>query len=275
MIMQSRISSNTNLTAFSREGKRRMDQLIPIYAEAGYKDLDLNFCEMMNPDSPLLSDAADEYVGSLARLKEEYGLNYIQAHAPYPRDYAALPDEGKLKSDKAILRSMEFAARLGIPHIVVHPIAGTADANIRYFASLLERQKEPIVIAIENMETGSGICAAEDLMEIADALHPCAGICLDTGHAHIAGEDIPAFINRTGSLLIGTHIADNNGKEDQHLLPGFGTIRWEDVMKAFRTSGYRGFLNFECMFFSRNMPQLLSSEIARLSLMIGDWLLSL
>ena len=140
---------------------------------------------------------------------------------------------------------------------------------------LLERQKEPIVIAIENMETGSGICAAEDLMEIADALHPCAGICLDTGHAHIAGEDIPAFINRTGSLLIGTHIADNNGKEDQHLLPGFGTIRWEDVMKAFRTSGYRGFLNFECMFFSRNMPQLLSSEIARLSLMIGDWLLSL
>ena len=111
--------------------------------------------------------------------------------------------------------------------------------------------------------------------EIADALHPCAGICLDTGHAHIAGEDIPAFIAKAGSLLIGTHIADNNGKEDQHLLPGFGTIRWEDVMKAFRTSGYRGFLNFECMFFSRNMPQLLSSEIARLSLMIGDWLLSL
>lgn len=272
--MQPRISTNTNLVAFSRNGKRTMDQLIPLYARNGYEVLDLNFCEMMNPVSILNGPDAWEYIDRLRALRDEHGLEYIQAHAPYPRDYTALDTAGRKASDEAVLRSMEFASALGIPHIVVHPIRGTARDNAAYFSSLLERQETPIVIAIENMETRGEIWDADTLMEITEALSPMAGICLDTGHAHMAGADIPDFIRTAGSRLIGLHAADNNGKEDQHLLPGFGTIEWERVMEALKES-YGGYLNYECMFFSGHLPQMLSEEIISLSLSIGRWLLSL
>ena len=272
--MQPRISTNTNLVAFSRDGRRTMDQLIPLYARCGYEALDLNFCEMMNPGSILNGPGAWEYIDRLKALRDEHGLEYIQAHAPYPRDYAALDTADRKASDEAVLRSMEFASALGIPHIVVHPIRGTARDNAAYFSSLLERQETPIVIAIENMETRGEIWDADTLMEITEALSPMAGICLDTGHAHMAGADIPDFIRTAGSRLIGLHAADNNGKEDQHLLPGFGTIDWEAAMAAFRES-YGGYLTYECMKFSANLPFSLSGAVIDLSLSIAGDLLGL
>lgn len=251
-----------------------MDTLIPLYAESGYKALDLNFCEMMNPYSILNTGKAWDYIEKLQEEKEKYSLSYIQSHVPYPHDYRSLSMEGKELSDNSILKAMEFSSALGIPHVVIHPIKGSVQDNINYFSSLLDRQKEPIKIAIENMETREGIWSADELIEMAKALSPMAGICLDTGHAFIAGENIPDFIRKAGKLLLGTHIADNDGKKDLHLLPGFGKIEWESVMKAFRES-YEGYLNYECMFFSRNLPQSLSKDVINLSLEIGKWLLSL
>ena len=272
--MQLRISTNTNLTAFSRDGKRTMDALIPIYAGSGYSFLDLNFCEMMNPGSVLNTANAESYIWTLKSQKTIYALEYIQAHAPYPRDYLSLSEEERRLSDEGIIRSMRWAAELGIPHIVVHPIKGSIDDNIRYFTALIEKQQKPIRIAIENMETRSEIWKADDLLAIASSLKPAAGLCLDTGHAHIAGEDIPAFIEKAGEMLIGTHIADNNGREDQHLLPGFGTIEWERVIPALKAN-YSGFLNYECMYFNRHLPQTLTEDVIKLSLAVGEWLLSL
>ena len=267
--MQPRISSNTNLAAFSREGKRTMDVLIPLYAECGYRALDLNFCEMMNPCSALKGEGRRAYLERLATLRDELGLEYIHAHAPYPRD-----SRPSVEMDEDILSAMEAASFLDLTMIIVHPIKGTVRENIEYFSSLLERQEAPLRIAVENMESKDGIWSAKDLVEIASALSPMAGICLDTGHANICGVDIPSFIDEAGELLIATHIADNDGMEDQHLLPGFGSIPWEKVIPAFRES-YQGYLNFECMFFSRNMPQSLSKDVVKLSLAIGEWLLSL
>ena len=56
MNTEPRISSNTNLLAFSSDGYRRMDEIIPMLANAGFRNLDLNFCEMMNPNSVLNTD---------------------------------------------------------------------------------------------------------------------------------------------------------------------------------------------------------------------------
>ncbi len=269
-----RTASNTNLVSFLRTGeKRTMLSLIPEYAGHGLKALDLNFCEMMNPSSEL-RDHGDGYIESLLRLKEDLGLGYIQAHAPYPRDYKALSLSDKILSDNEILKSMKYAETLGIPHIVIHPIKGSVKENITYFSSLLDRYDGSIMIAIENMEGEDEIGSAEELLEIAGSLGERAGICLDTGHANIRGEDIPAFIRSCGKHLIGTHIADNDGKSDQHLLPGFGSIRWEEVIPAFRST-YDGFLTLECMFFSRRLPQSLSGNIISLALAVNEWLLSL
>ncbi len=271
MSTEIRTASNTNLVSFTRGGgKRTMLSLIPEYAEHGLKCLDLNFCEMMNPGSALISDG-ERYIDTLLSLKERYGLSYIQAHAPYPRNYAALTNEEKALSDKEIILAASYAARLGIPHIVIHPIKGSVNDNVSYFRSLLSHIDSSIMIAIENMEGQGEITSPDELLEIISELDGRAGICLDTGHANIAGEDIPGFVRACGSNLIGTHIADNDGRSDQHLLPGFGSIEWEELIPAFRDS-YAGYLTLECMFFSRYLPESISGSIIDLALSISTWL---
>ena len=266
--MQELISTNTNLVSFSRGGeKHTMLSLIPLYAEHGYTALDLNFCEMMNPHS-----AIDwEYIERLADLRDKYKLKYIQSHAPY-FDYQRLSDDDRKKADDMIIRAMEYSKALGIPHIVIHPIRGSISGNISYFSSLLDRCE--MKIGIENMESEDEIWRPEDLLEITEALKGNTGIVLDTGHAHMMGLSIPDFIKTTEENLIGTHIADNNGKEDQHLLPGFGTICWEETVDTFRKH-YKGYLTYECMKFSAGIPHEAAGSIIELSLSISKYLLGL
>ena len=45
--------------------------------------------------------------------------------------------------------------------------------------------------------------------------------------------------------IVTTHVHDNNGQRDDHLVPGHGTIDWEGVMMAFQKVGYDGAWIFE------------------------------
>lgn len=269
--MKDKISTNTNLVVFNREREMRtMQQLVPLYAENGLNILDLNFCEMMNPVSSLKDkDKAKSYIESLKRYKSELGLEYIQCHLPYKRNGESLED-----FNNELFLALEYVETLEISVSVIHPIKANIEQNIEYFESIKSYVPSSTTLAIENMETFDEIHSVKDLLAIIEKLSYKAGICLDTGHANIMKEDIPSFIEKAGGNLIATHIADNNAKEDQHFLPGFGNIEWEKVVPALKKS-YKGYINYEAMFFSRNLPEMLSKEIIELAKSIGSWLLSL
>lgn len=71
-----------------------------------------------------------------------------------------------------------------------------------------------------------------------------AGICLDYGHAHLLG-DVGDAIETVSGHLWTTHIHDNAGRRDDHLVPYAGTIDWEAAMMATRKIGYDGALILE------------------------------
>ena len=71
-----------------------------------------------------------------------------------------------------------------------------------------------------------------------------AGICLDVGHAHLVGDVMDAVETCSGHIVT-THVHDNGGKRDDHLVPEKGTIEWEGVMMAFQKVGYDGAWMFE------------------------------
>lgn len=264
------IATNTNLIVFNREhNMRKMSELIPIYAKHGYNKLDLNFCEMMNPTSDLKEeDKAEIYISKLMQLREEWNLEYFQCHLPYKM-------KGQDQKDISLIKkALGYCGTLSIPVAVIHPIKGSISDNVEYFESLGPFIPTGTKLAIENMENKDEIYSSEALLEIISSLSFPAGICLDTGHANITGIDIPKFIEDSKATLIATHIADNDGSKDQHLLPGFGTIKWEDVIPAFKKH-YSGYLNYEAMFFSKGISEKLSNEIIALSKAIGSWLLAL
>jgi sugar phosphate isomerase/epimerase len=71
-----------------------------------------------------------------------------------------------------------------------------------------------------------------------------AGICLDFGHAHLDGDVIEA-VEAVSEHLLATHVHDNTGRSDDHLLPFDGTIDWAGTLLAVQKIGYDGPFMFE------------------------------
>jgi sugar phosphate isomerase/epimerase len=70
------------------------------------------------------------------------------------------------------------------------------------------------------------------------------GVCLDYGHANLMGDLAEAIETLSGHLWT-THVHDNRGREDEHLVPYMGTIDWEIAMMETQKIGYDGVLMLE------------------------------
>jgi sugar phosphate isomerase/epimerase len=70
------------------------------------------------------------------------------------------------------------------------------------------------------------------------------GICLDYGHAHLMG-DLGEAIETVSGHLFTTHVHDNGGRRDEHLVPFAGSIDWDAAMMATLKIGYDGVLMLE------------------------------
>jgi sugar phosphate isomerase/epimerase len=81
--------------------------------------------------------------------------------------------------------------------------------------------------------------AIEDQLEGVDV-----GICLDYGHAHLM-TDVAEAVETVSGHLWTTHVHDNRGKRDEHLVPYAGSINWEEAMMTTQKIGYDGVLMFE------------------------------
>jgi len=66
-----------------------------------------------------------------------------------------------------------------------------------------------------------------------------AGICLDFGHAHLMG-DVADAIETAAEHLIATHVHDNHGRDDEHLVPYRGSIDWDLALVTMQKIGYEG-----------------------------------
>lgn len=71
-----------------------------------------------------------------------------------------------------------------------------------------------------------------------------ATLCLDYGHGHLTG-DLADVIESVAGHLATTHLHDNDGRHDNHLMPYSGTIDWDAAMTETQKIGYDGVLMFE------------------------------
>ena len=101
-----------------------------------------------------------------------------------------------------------------------------------------------VTLALENMPKMAitACVTAQDILGLIEGTE--MKICFDFGHANTAGG-IDDFL-RHSELFANIHIHDNDGKWDQHLIPGSGTVGFEKYMK--RLKGYNGNYVFECRY---------------------------
>jgi sugar phosphate isomerase/epimerase len=263
-------------------------------ARAGFQVLDFDFCDWLFEGSPLVGDGWESWIKSIRQHADRLGLQFTQMHGPIFNKFG---DEEKTKWFMAMShRALEAASLLGCSWVVLElePLPGAFDnqhlqqlkeRNIAWIAELLPTAERcGVGIAIENnadvpdrerkRRRAYGSTPAE-LIDLVDTFnHPLLGICWDTGHAHIQRLEQAAALKAIGKRLKATHIQDNNGEQDQHLLPFHGTIDWQSVVTALREIGYEGDFVYEVHNFVRPLPDRLRDAVLRYAVEIGRFLLN-
>ena len=216
-----------------------------------------------------LDEILEYYSEELDAIRRN-NLEITQAHAPFPAYHPSDPTLTEYVS-MITCRMIEFCDKVGCRNLVVHGISDIDGKetetvedlkalNIRFYASLIPTLLEHnVTVCLENLFTGKncgmdileGCCSdQEDAAELIDTLNEMAGrevfgLCLDSGHLNVLHRDPRRYIPQLGSRIKATHLHDNNGVNDEHIVPFAGTINWTHLCQSLRLAGYSGDLSFE------------------------------
>ena len=207
-------------------------------------------------------------IDALAGWLRDAGLQLHSVHAPIVEhrwhgkwgaalSTASSEDPVRERAMKECLAALRIAQTIPFRYLVVHlgvpddfdPPAGT---NARLAA---QRSVEELATAARALGVRIAVEVIPNTLSAAEALvrlvedelelpPPGVGICIDTGHAFLQG-DLPDAIETVGGDLVTTHVHDNHGKGDDHLVPFDGIIEWPAALMALQKVGYEGVIMFE------------------------------
>jgi len=270
-----------------------VEEALERLCRAGFEVLDFNLCDWLFEGSPFVGEGWEKWVSQIAQTAKRLGITFSQAHGPI---FNKFEDSEKARwMTQMCHRSFEACAILEVRWMVLEPesFPGPFDEehqrqllqrNLDWFGEMLPTaEKTGVGIAIENTAdippTARGFRRAfgsvpSELIQLVDALDsPLVGICWDTGHAHIQRLDQPSALSAIGKRLKATHIQDNNGEQDQHLLPFHGTIDWQGIIARLQDIGYEGDFVYEVHNSIRPLPDELRDSALRYAVEIGRFLL--
>lgn len=181
----------------------------------------------------------------------KHGVKICQAHIIFPSYLVT----GKGAID-LIVRQIEMLSAMGVRAAVLHgdEMEGVdishsqkIEKNIEALSRLAERARDcGVTVCLENLQRF--FTSVDEILYVIDKVgSDLFGICLDTGHLHLAATSSQReFILKAGKRLKALHIADNDGSRDQHRAPfGGGTVDFAEVVDALRKINYEGMFNYE------------------------------
>jgi sugar phosphate isomerase/epimerase len=196
---------------------------------------------------------APQTAKELAQTLDEHGLALHSLHSPTERDLAPGRESGvalsisdterirRIDAVDEVKRALEIAERIPFRYLVQHICHGRQSADPRKFDAAFNSlellvvfaKARGVTIALEN--TPGELSSPASLHEFIKETHLRElRLCFDIGHAHIEEGVLPSFeIMR--DAVVTTHLHDNHGEKDEHLLPyegGPGGIDWDEALAA-------------------------------------------
>jgi sugar phosphate isomerase/epimerase len=205
-------------------------------------------------------------IRDLASWLRDARLELHSVHAPIvehllggvwgpPLSTAAAVEEARRRAVAESMAALEIAKTIPFRYLVVHlgipdEMAPPPDSNVRPSAHLSVAEIAAaatalgVRVAVEVIPNRLSAAAALVRLVEEDLDEPSIGICLDMGHAFLMGDLADAIETVSGELLT-THVHDNRGIHDDHLVPFDGTIDWPTALMSLRKVGYEGTILFE------------------------------
>jgi sugar phosphate isomerase/epimerase len=149
----------------------------------------------------------------------------------------------RLEMVDEIKRALETAEVIPFRYLVQHVGVSGEEFDMHKvdaaFAALEELNlfagQRGVEILLENIP--NELSTAERLVQFNDLTHLGLNFCFDTGHANMGGG-VEAQYEIMQKRIRSTHVHDNNGTDDTHLLPLIGeggTIDWKNTMRLLRS----------------------------------------
>ena len=174
--------------------------------------------------------APDMDAGRVAQLRElsaRYAVPirvYTPEHNGYPYNYM-LGDEGHTEPAQRRARLLRSLRRLA------------SEARQAGQVILLE--------PLSQFESNTCTTAAELAEVLAELNDPCVLPMCDVVASFVQGETAETLYQLTGGTMAHLHIADSDGRSENHLLPGDGVLPLREQLQALRRAGYDGAATIE------------------------------
>lgn len=247
-------------------------EALELCAEAGFDGVDFNLNQYPGRVLPdIVNMPHEEFTAHFRELRsyaDALGLAIPQTHSLVD---AYMPDREKNELlRRRALRDLEATALLGSRYCVIHCISTFQwgfetdpekmhEENQRMYADFIETAEHfGVCITLESfggvrVRGVDGFDCFSDaermLREYEDLPTKNKAFCFDSGHTHVASRnndpDVAGFVEKFGGRIKILHLHDNNSFTDQHLMPGQGSIRWDELFQALEKVGYDGYYNFE------------------------------
>jgi len=232
------------LSTYLFVNRKLTSTLVGEAARAGASAIEL-FCSRGHFDYRS-AESAHELAGWLA----ENRLTLHSIHSPTTRDFhlsresgapRSICDPERLRRQEAvdeIKRALDLVENIPFRYCVQHVSRSRDAADERKwdaaFSSLehlsLFARHRGVTIAIEN--TPGEMATPANLKNFLERTRlTSVKICFDAGHAHLEGG-VPEALETVRDFLATTHLHDNRGERDDHLLPYEGTIDWSATLAA-------------------------------------------
>jgi sugar phosphate isomerase/epimerase len=218
--------------------------LVSEIAHAGIASIEI-FCSPVH-----LNYRSPQAVRELGDMLGEVHLGLHALHAPTERNLEPGRESGvpisisdterirRIDAVDEVKRAIEVAERIPFRYLVQHIGHGRQSADPRKldaaFNSLehlaIFAKERGVTIALEN--TPGELGAPETLQQFIKETHlHDLKLCFDIGHAHIE-DGVQASFEAMRDRIVTTHIHDNHGEKDEHLLPYDGNIDWDAALGA-------------------------------------------
>ncbi|XVQ10964.1 deoxyribonuclease IV [Spirillospora sp. CA-255316] len=190
-----------------------------------------------------------------AKAVQESGVD-VYVHAPYTVNVATSNNRIRIPSRKILQQQLEAASSIGAKALIVHGghvlKADDPETGYENWRKVFERIDCPIPVYIENTAGGDNAMARKfdriarlwEVLSGVDGLESKLGFCLDTCHAHAAGEELIDAVDRIKSITGRIDLVHCNDSRDafgsgadRHANLGSGTIETDLILSVVRAAG--------------------------------------
>jgi sugar phosphate isomerase/epimerase len=194
------------------------------------------------------------YVREIAGWFSDSPVRLHSIHAPLYRGLAGdsphavisiafLEKQRRQDAMDEIKRVLEVAERAPFRFLIVHLGMPGEEFDLRKFDAALTSlehlrlfaRQRGVEILLENIL--NELSTPRRLVEFFEHSHMRnLKVCFDSGHAHLDGG-VEEAVSLLKGVIASTHVHDNLGARDEHLLPGEGKVAWEKLVPALKQQG--------------------------------------